>query len=70
VPMIVWKEHTMDVHELDQNLLETFLVECAKQFYIGEEFYISKDQRKIPDHFHWHARPTDPTVKGYKDAIK
>jgi len=60
----------MDVHELDQNLLETFLVECAKQFYIGEEFYISKDQRKIPDHFHWHARPTDPTVKGYKDAIK
>jgi hypothetical protein len=56
VPMIVWKEHTMDVHELDQNLLETFLVECAKQFYVGEEFYISKDQRKIADHFHWHAR--------------
>ena len=56
VPMVVWKEHTMDVHELDQNLLETFLKECAKQFYTGEEFYISKDQRKIADHFHWHAR--------------
>ena len=56
VPMIVWKEHTMDVHESDIYVLETFLKEVANQFYKGEEYYISKDQRKILDHFHWHAR--------------
>ena len=57
VPMIVWKEHTMDVHESDQYIMEAFLIECAKTFYDGKEYSISKEQRKIPDHFHWHARP-------------
>ncbi len=46
----------MDVHESDIYVLETFLKEVANQFYKGEEYYISKDQRKISDHFHWHAR--------------
>jgi len=57
IPMMVWKEHTMDVNESDQYVLESFLIETANMFYKGKEFYISKDQRKIPDHFHWHARP-------------
>jgi len=56
IPMLVWKEHTMDVYESDIYVLETFLKEVANQFYKGEEYYISKDQRKISDHFHWHAR--------------
>jgi len=56
VPMAVWKEHTMDVHESDKHVLESFLIETANMFYEGKEYYISKDQRKIADHFHWHAR--------------
>ena len=56
IPMLVWKEHTMDVHESDQYILEAMLSDCANMFYEGKEFYISKDQRKIADHFHWHAR--------------
>jgi|TARA_B110001454_G_scaffold162864_1_gene152396 diadenosine tetraphosphate (Ap4A) HIT family hydrolase len=57
VPMVVWKEHTMDVHESDQYLLEAFLKECAYQFYEGKEYYIDTKQNQILNHLHWHARP-------------
>ena len=31
VPMVVWKEHTMDVPEPDGQVMEAFLTEVANQ---------------------------------------
>ena len=56
VPMIVWKEHTMDVPDPDKQMMETFLTEVANQFYEGKGYFIDKNQREIFDHIHWHAR--------------
>ena len=56
VPMIVWKDHTMDVPEPDEQVMEAFLIECGRQFYGDKPFFIDKNQRDILDHIHWHAR--------------
>jgi hypothetical protein len=59
VPMVVWKEHTMDVPEPDEQIMEAFLIETANMFYEswdGKTFFIDKNQREIFDHLHWHAR--------------
>ena len=59
VPMIVWKEHTMDVPDPDKQMMEAFLTEVANQFYEswdGKGYFIDKNQREIFDHIHWHAR--------------
>ena len=59
VPMIVWKDHIMSLPEPDINIMETFLIECAKQFYGDTPFFIDKKQRKIHEHLHWHARKVE-----------
>ena len=56
VPMVVWKEHTMDVPEPDEQMMEVFLIETANMFYEGKSYFIDKNQREIFDHLHWHAR--------------
>ena len=59
VPMIVWKEHTMDVPDPDKQMMEAFLTEVANQFYEswdGKGYFIDKNQRAVLDHLHWHAR--------------
>ena len=59
VPMIVWKEHTMDVPDPDKQIMEAFLIEVANQFYEswdGKGYFIDRNQREIFDHLHWHAR--------------
>ena len=56
VPMVVWKEHTMDVPEPDEQVMEAFLTEVANQFYEGKSYFIDKNQRDVLDHIHWHAR--------------
>ena len=56
VPMIVWREHTMDVPDPDKQMMEAFLTEVANQFYGGKNYFIDKNQREIFDHIHWHAR--------------
>ena len=59
VPMIVWKEHTMDVPDPDKQMMKAFLIEVANQFYEswdGKGYFIDKNQREIFDHLHWHAR--------------
>ena len=58
VPMIVWKEHTMNIPESDESIMYAMLYDTACMFYEswdGKDFYIEKTQRKIPDHLHWHA---------------
>ena len=56
VPMIVWKEHTMDVPDPDKQMMEVFLIEVSNQFYEGKSYFIDKKQRAVLDHMHWHAR--------------
>ena len=59
VPMIVWREHTMDVPDPDKQMMKAFLTEVANQFYEswdGKGYFIDKNQREIFDHIHWHAR--------------
>ena len=56
VPMVVWKEHTMDVPKPDEQVMEAFLTEVANQFYGDKNYFIDKNQRDILDHIHWHAR--------------
>jgi len=56
VPMVVWKDHTMDVPEPDGQVMEAFLTEVANQFYGDKNYFIDKNQRDILDHIHWHAR--------------
>ena len=59
VPMVVWKEHTMDVPEPDEQMMKAFLIEVANQFYEswdGKGYFIDKNQRDVLDHIHWHAR--------------
>ena len=56
VPMVVWKEHTMDVPEPDEQMMEVFLIETANMFYEGKSYFIDKKQRAVLDHIHWHAR--------------
>ena len=59
VPMVVWKEHTMDVPEPDEQMMKAFLIEVSNQFYEswdGKGYFIDKNQRAVLDHLHWHAR--------------
>jgi len=56
-PMAVWLEHTMMVSEREQLELIVMLRAIAVNFYGGDDGWrIDTDQRKIPDHFHFHAR--------------
>ena len=56
VPMIVWKEHTMDVPDPDKQMMKAFLIEVSNQFYEDKSYFIDKTQRDVLDHIHWHAR--------------
>ena len=56
VPMVVWREHTMEIPEPDEEIMESLLKLCARNFYGNQDFFIDKNQRAIPDHLHWHAR--------------
>ena len=67
VPMAVWKEHTMHIDKMDESIMRGMLVDVGYEFYNGDSFRIDTVQNEIPDHLHWHARPTDPKAKGYKE---
>ena len=57
IPMAVWKEHTMVIPKEYSELMESMLHKVAKKFYGNEyAYHIDKNQRKIFDHLHWHAR--------------
>ena len=56
VPMAVWKTHTMQIPDKDANEMETHLKFVAGYKFGATKFIITKDQRKIPHHLHWHAR--------------
>ena len=66
-PMIVWRSHGLPEAEVEGRLLER-LASIAGDRYPGG-FYVDGERRRIPDHWHAHARPAggffDPASELY-----
>jgi hypothetical protein len=56
IPMAVWKYHRMKIPEQGAFVMEEMLKIHAEKFYGHSDFHIDKEQKKIPNHLHWHAR--------------
>ena len=56
VPMIVWREHTMTVCQSEAQKMDNALRLVGNSVYGSGNYYIDKNQRKIPNHLHWHCR--------------
>jgi hypothetical protein len=55
-PMIVWRPHGLPDDELQEQLLKR-LEEAATDRYGESGYWIDGQRRRIPDHWHAHARP-------------
>ena len=55
-PMVVWRPHGLPDDWVERTLIER-LSEVAAGRYGPEGFWIDGDRRRIPDHWHAHARP-------------
>jgi hypothetical protein len=66
-PMIVWRRHGLPDSDVERDLLDR-LGEVAAQRY-PEGYWIDGERRRIPDHWHAHARPEggffDPASRLY-----
>jgi hypothetical protein len=56
-PMIVWRSHGLPDADGERALLERLQTIAAQRYPAG--FWIDGERRKIPDHWHAHARPAD-----------
>jgi hypothetical protein len=54
-PMIVWRTHGLPDADLEETLLERLRSVAAVRY--PEGFYVDGERRRIPDHWHAHARP-------------
>ena len=55
-PMIVWRTHGLPEAELERELLERLEAVAAERY--GEAgYWVDPQRRRIPDHWHAHARP-------------
>jgi len=54
-PMIVWREHGLPDAELETALLGVLSEHASARYPDG--FWIDGERRRIPDHWHAHARP-------------
>ena len=65
-PMIVWRPHGLPDAELERRLLAR-LHATATERYGPQGYWIDPERRRIPDHWHAHARPAggffDPSAK-------
>ena len=57
VPMIVWKEHTMELSEEDLEYMLKQLKKIGNEIFRPWKYFIDKKQNSVFDHIHWHARP-------------
>jgi hypothetical protein len=68
-PMIVWRRHALPPAEVEAALL-TRLKRIAADRYGGDGYWIDPERRRIPDHWHAHARPAggffDPRSELYE----
>lgn len=55
-PMVVWRAHGLPEPELEQRLLARLSATATARFGEGG-FWIDGMRRRIPDHWHAHARP-------------
>jgi hypothetical protein len=55
-PMVVWKIHGLPDADLERDLL-AHLGRVAADRYGTDGFYVDGERRRIPDHWHAHARP-------------
>ena len=56
-PMVVWRVHGLPDEDTEATLLDR-LRSVASERYGADGFYIDPERRRIPDHWHAHARPT------------
>jgi hypothetical protein len=67
-PMVVWRIHGLPDAALESRLLAA-LRGVAAERYGDEGFWIDGERRRIPDHWHAHARPAggfvDPASELY-----
>ena len=56
-PMIVWRSHGLPDAALERSLLDRLSTVAGDRYPDG--FWIDGERRKIPDHWHAHARPAD-----------
>jgi hypothetical protein len=54
-PMIVWRPHGLPGPEHEARLLERLEAVAGERYPDG--FWIDGERRRIPDHWHAHARP-------------
>jgi hypothetical protein len=54
-PMIVWRTHGLPDPELERELLERLAEVAAARYPQG--YWIDGERRRIPGHWHAHARP-------------
>ena len=57
-PMVVWRTHGVPDADLEAALLGR-LKRIAGERYGRDGFWIDPERRRIPDHWHAHARPAD-----------
>ncbi len=55
-PMIVWRTHGLPETADEQRLLAR-LAQTASERFGADGFWIDGERRRIPDHWHAHARP-------------
>ena len=54
--MIVWRSHGLPESELETELLSR-LERIASDRYGADGYWIDPERRRIPEHWHAHARP-------------
>ena len=57
-PMVVWRTHGLPDADLEAVLLRR-LARIAGDRYGKDGYWIDPERRRIPDHWHAHARPAD-----------
>ena len=66
-PMIVWRPHGLPEADVEQELLDRLGAVAAERYPDG--YWIDGERRRIPDHWHAHARPEggffDPASRMY-----
>ncbi len=55
-PMIVWRTHGLPDPGSEVRLL-SHLERIASERYGDDGFWVDRERRRIPDHWHAHARP-------------
>lgn len=56
VPMAVWRAHTEEIPEIEQQVMLAALSQIADRELGEGQWWLDSIRRMIPEHPHWHAR--------------